>query len=130
LLYTDADLRARFLATAASAADSHDVHENFVRFLSILSFGAFEGGGSLNRETCREMLAHHDLLSAAWNAATARPLQPRHTGSLREFRAKAIKLGVPASAFLLPAWFRRLEETFFRKIEQQAPESGAVQTEE
>jgi hypothetical protein len=125
-LYANSDLRSRVIGIAASAVRNRNIQDNFVRFISILKYGAYEGGGgSVSSVGCRKMLQEHDLLRAAWNAATAGSLQPRYAGSLREFRKVAIRDGVPEAVLVVPPWMDRLEKTFFARLaatEEELPE--------
>ncbi|HEX8322138.1 hypothetical protein [Longimicrobium sp.] len=102
----------RFEILSAEAGDNIVVQLNFLTFFRQLAYGATEGG-SFSRSGCLRLLENTELLRLIWRASTARPLNPRVAGSLRQHREQiAAHLGTD-EPMPLPAWWQRLEESGF-----------------
>ncbi len=113
-LYENADVNRSFLDIAATAGQDPLVHANFLTLFRQLAYGATTGG-SYSRDECQKIVQLAPVINAIWNAAVARPLNPRVAGSLREQRA-AIAPGITPEANLpLPTWWKKLEEMGFFK---------------
>jgi hypothetical protein len=104
--------RRRLLAVACQARRNTIIHRNFLTYLRMLGHGAFEGG-SFSMRHCRELLEERAFVRPLWKAAVARPLNPRTAGTLRGYRNLLLQLGRTETDLPLPAWWRRLEGSFF-----------------
>lgn len=98
----------RDLSAQARAGDAV-VQENCRTYLRMLAYGAFEGGGSFPSQKCMQLLKDEELVSALWNAAVVKPLNPRKIGTLLLEREKIIAAGVSDSAMPTPSWVRTPE---------------------
>lgn len=104
---------AQLLARLADdAATSKTVQLNLLTYLRMLTYGA-EKGGTFGISACRELLSSESLLSPLWRGATAHPLNPRTTGSLRGDRATLTKMSTVKHELPIPPWWQELEDTFF-----------------
>jgi len=109
---------------AGEARNNIEVQRNFVTYMQQLCHGAFKGG-SFPLDGCRKLLKDEGLLRVIWRGATARPLNPRTAGSLREYRNALLKWSVPGEVIPLPDWWQALEASGFWKDRQLDGAAGA-----
>ena len=106
VLYTNQQLRGRFLTLANSAGDSLAIQTNFAKLLAMADYGAFGSAVSFDRDGCRRLLSDVELVGAIWAAATAHPLQRRQAGSLLGYRKHLVGAGMPEEKLAIPKWLR------------------------
>ena len=103
-LYTE-NWMALLTQILAKAGESAVVHENSVEFLNLQLAALDERGRFCSRETRIEFIKNHtDLMTAIWQAATARPYQYRFLDGLRQNREKLMSLKVPGLELPNPPW--------------------------
>jgi hypothetical protein len=81
------------------------VQENFYEYLRLLAYGLKGGSETLTREELRPLAQDAEIVLSAWRAATARPLQPRVVGDLRETRVVLGKQLPEGQGLMLPLWW-------------------------
>ena len=115
------EARETLTAIAAEAADLVDIQMNFLTYMRMLLYGLAGGASSFPAEGCRVLLGDSQLLDSVWQAATARPLNPRVVGSLREQLSapstEALELAFPT----VPGWWRAIEASVFPDEEPIPP---------
>jgi KAP-like P-loop domain-containing protein len=103
--YTEARVE-RLIKLADEAKKSSAIQENFYQYLRLLEYWLRRGGSeTLTVEELKPLAQDAAIVSLAWRATTAQPLQPRVIGDLREKRA-LLKKQLPAGVDLpLPSWW-------------------------
>lgn len=109
--------RKRLIALLRKSSRQRVIHENALTYFRMLCYGAFEGGSFVVRE-CRELLQDTELVSLLWKAAVARPLNPRVAGTFRGYRDLLVKGGLDEASVPRPGWWRQLEGSFFKPLDQ------------
>jgi hypothetical protein len=113
--HTNASCRGKLAEIAIKAQDNAHIQVNYLTYFSMACHGAFDQAASFLQSDCRELLNDSKLVKMVWDAAVARPLNPRMAGSLRQDRQKLIKEGISEDTLDIPEWWKRLEEVgFFR----------------
>jgi len=107
----------RDLSTQAHAGDAA-VQGNCRTYFRMLAYGAFEGGGSFPTQNCMQLLGDAELVSALWDAAVVKPLNPRKIGTLLLDRKKIVAMGVSDSAMQLPLWLQTLDPQLNRRKDE------------
>lgn len=113
-VFTDPDSYSRLLAIAEEAPRSAAIQKNFLTFFRQLAYGATEGG-SFSMDDCRRILSDEGLMRTIWNAAVARPLNPRVVGSLRKHRMRLAPTIVSIDTMQLPSWWLMFEAVGYWK---------------
>jgi hypothetical protein len=88
------------------------IQENFRTYFRMLTYAAFERGGSFPVQDARTILSDAAFVESVWRAAVVTPLNPRTMGSLRDDRNNVIKSGVPEASLPLPEWWVETEQEF------------------
>lgn len=105
----DAQAHLRKLAKRALDGDKV-VQENFRTYFRMLTYAAFEHGGSFSPRDARRILSNAEFVQLVWSAAVVTPLNPRIMGSLRDDRMNVIGSGVSELSMPLPPWWTEVEE--------------------
>lgn len=106
--------REQLMIVAGEAAENISVQQNFlvyVRMLLSAAFGDNEIG--LARSDCRQLVSDAGFLSALWQAALAKHVNPRTLGTLAYLRKAAISEGVPETVMAYPAWVLNGDYEFY-----------------
>jgi len=107
----DAQMQIRTLANRAMEGDKA-IQENFRTYFRMLTYAAFEHGGSFSATGALRILGNAEFVSLVWSAAVVTPLYPRIMGSLRDDRIKVIRSGIPEASLPLPTWWMEVQEEF------------------
>ena len=113
-------VRARLKQISVRAASESVVQVNFYTYLRALTDGAIGeswGSNALSRMDCQGLLDDRALVRVIWKAAVTGKLNARMTGTLRTYREVLLKRGIQERDVPLPAWWKRLERTFFSQTE-------------
>jgi KAP-like P-loop domain-containing protein len=102
--YTEARI-ARLKQLAEDAKTVPTVQENFYEYLRLLAYGLKGNSETLTGAEVSALARDADIVSPAWRAATAQPLQPRVVGDLRETRLVLAKQLPEGDALTLPSWW-------------------------
>jgi hypothetical protein len=96
--------------SARAVAGEQVVQRNFRTYFRMLTYAAFEQGGSFPIRDSRTILQNAEFVTCVWRAAVAKPLNPRTMGSLRDDRRNVVASGIPEAALPLPMWWKTLED--------------------
>jgi len=118
--HSDRLVRKKLIEISKKAQYDDEVQINFLTYFQMLCHGAYGERGSFPREQCRNLLKDEELLKMIWDAAVARPLNPRIAGSLYRYRQSLIEDGIEEHLMATPSWWNRLGEIgFFNYGEEQ-----------
>jgi hypothetical protein len=103
--------REAMLELASQASSESTIYENFIEFMSMLVYGAKEGGlGILLDEEVRELIKDKEVVGAAWSAVISRRMQPRMLGSFREKREFLKNVAGTDEHLPLPDWWNDMQK--------------------
>jgi hypothetical protein len=86
--------------------DDDAAYVNFYQYLRLLAYWLQRGGSeTLTIEELKPLAQDAAIVSLAWRAATAQPLQPRVIGDMREQRVWLSKQLPQGVELTLPAWW-------------------------
>jgi len=90
---------------ATRAAESPAVQRNFLEFLRLLTYGITNTLGVVTSQEVIPLARDREIVGMAWKAATARELQPRTTGSLKQNREVLARVAATDEHLPLPEWW-------------------------
>lgn len=110
IFHTSSASRRKFQGLAKRALDGDRVVEaNFRAYFRMLTYAAFEHGGSFPVRDAQKLLSNAEFVALVWRASVVTPLNPRTMGSLRDDRDNVIKAGIADKYLPLPPWWVELE---------------------
>jgi hypothetical protein len=98
----------RWMELAERARDDPVVHQNFVEFIGMLEYGTTHDMYPPRHEAILELAKRTEIVGRVWKAATARRLQPRALGSLKEDRENLARIAGSEEHLVLPVWWNEL----------------------
>src|SRR5262249_49647722 len=100
------DRRKKMIGLLGQANVNTTVHGNVIELIYIISQAANVGGAGIPyvADRLKKLLADKEVSGAIWKAATARPVQYRSLGSMREIRQQFIKICGSAEHLPFPKW--------------------------
>ena len=90
---------------AARARDDRHIQENFVEYLRLIEAGLENSLSALSRGDIAPLARDTAIISFAWSAATAKPLQFRVMGSLNKTRSTLREIVGSDAHLPCPAWW-------------------------
>jgi KAP-like P-loop domain-containing protein len=97
---------SRLAMLADEATKSSAIQGNFYQYLRLLAYWLERGGSeTLTIEELKPLARDADIVSLAWRATIAQPLQPRVIGDMRARRALLNKQLPEGMALPLPPWW-------------------------
>ncbi len=97
-------LRTELNALFSQAGENVNVQMNAVEMVHWFDYKMRAEAGFSETKAIERLLRTSWASRQLWNAATAKPLNPRHVGQLRDFPERVKKLGI---VLRLPHWWRR-----------------------
>lgn len=116
-LFKDAGLRAQLFDVLCRAREEVRVQENAIDVLIGLE-QVLQGNSGLLRS--EDMVRDEEVIGRLWQAATARRLQPRFSGSLLQVRSRLSKGGIREESMPLPVWLEGKNGSIEDKPESMA----------
>ena len=100
--------KQRLTQMAERARDDAAVHANFVEFIGMLEYGVTNGIHPSSPQQVLDLAKNQEIVGLAWRAATARRLQPRALGSLRDDRETLARIAGTEEHLPLPVWWSEM----------------------
>lgn len=102
--YAEAEVE-KLKSLAARARDDRHIQENFVEYLRLIEAGLENSLSVLSRDDIAPLARDTAIISFAWSAATAKPLQLRVMGSLNKTRSTLREIVGSDAHLPCPAWW-------------------------